>query len=147
MMTMKISKNCDKGSDKMERNLIFINTVILICLLFVVWQGIQIAFVSNKTETIRATIVDTKYANKNGTKYRNSNWALVSYKVNGKTYVPDRRIQVSMISKIGDIIEVRYYKEHPERIAVFSFKKLWIGLLVVVVFWVMRVLFLRGILH
>lgn len=131
----------------MERNITFINWVILLSFLFVLWQGIQIIFMSGATEKTKATIVETRFANSNGTTFRNSNWALVSYNVENKEFISEHRIQVSMNSKVGDVIEVKYYKNAPERLAAFSLKKFIIGLVVMFIFIIVRVLFLKGILH
>lgn len=131
----------------MERNVTFINFVILLTVLFVCWQGVQIIFMSGKTEKTKATIVETKYANSNGTMFRNSNWALVSYVIGNKELISEHRIQVPMNAKVGDVVEIRYYKDSPERLAFFSIKKFAIGLIVMIIFVIVRVLFLRGILH
>lgn len=130
----------------MDKNICFINVIIIIVLIFVLWQGIQIVFMTNRTTETQATIVETKFANSNGTKFRNSKWALVSYTVGNNTVVSENRIQVSMYAKVGEKIQVRYYKNYPQRIATFSFKKLAIGILVVAIFIIVRLLFQKEIL-
>ena len=112
----------------MDRNIYFINIIIAVISIFVLWQGIQIIFMTSKTKETQATIIETKFANANGTKFRNSNWALVSYKVGINTVIAKNRVQVSMDTKVGEKILVRYYKNSPERIATFSIKKFVIGL-------------------
>lgn len=51
-----------------------------------------------------------------------------------------------MDTKVGEKILVRYYKNSPERIATFSIKKFVIGILVALVFIVVRILFQKEIL-
>ena len=130
----------------MDRNIYFINIIIAVISIFVLWQGIQIIFMTSKTKETQATIIETKFANANGTKFRNSNWALVSYKVGINTVIAKNRVQVSMDTKVGEKILVRYYKNSPERIATFSIKKFVIGILVALVFIVVRKLFQKEIL-
>ena len=65
----------------MDKNIYFINIIIAVILIFILWQSIQIIFMTNRTKETQATIVETKFENSNETKFRNSNWALVSYKV------------------------------------------------------------------
>ena len=83
----------------MDRNIYFINIIIAVISIFVLWQGIQIIFMTSKTKETQATIIETKFANANGTKFRNSNWALVSYKVGINTVIAKNRVQVSMDTK------------------------------------------------
>lgn len=129
-----------------NRNIIFINIVIAVVFIFVIFQGLQIIFLSKKTEEVQGIIVETIFANANGTKFRNSNWALVSYKVGNSTIISQNRVQVPMEAKKGQRIKIRYYRNSPEVIATFSMKKLGIGILVGVIFIVLRVLFQKGIL-
>lgn len=130
----------------MDKNIYFINIIIVVVLIFVLWQGIQIIFMASRTKETQATIVDTKFATSNGTKFRNSNWALVSYKVGINTVISKNRIQVPMNAKVRDKIQVKYYKNSPENIATFSIKKFIIAILVAVIFITVRILFLKEIL-
>lgn len=129
-----------------NRNIIFTNIVIAVVFIYVMVQGLQIVFFSKKTEEVQGTIVETRFANANGIKGKNSNWALVSYKVGNSVIISSNRIQVPMEAKKGQRIKIRYYKNSPEVIATFSIKKLGIGILVGVVFIVLRVLFQKDIL-
>lgn len=53
----------------MDRNIYFINIIIAVISIFVLWQGIQIIFMTSKTKETQATIIETKFANANGTKF------------------------------------------------------------------------------
>ena len=131
----------------MNRNIVFINLIIIVIFIFVIFQGLQIVFFSKKTKEVNATIVETIFANANGTKFRNSKWALVSYKVGDNTVISKNRIQVPMEAKRGQKIKIRYYRNSPEIIATFSIKKFLIGIFIGIIFIVLRVTFQKGILR
>ena len=63
-------------------------------------------------------------------KARNSKWAELTYTVAGKTYRSKNRIQVSMASRVGDSVTVRYDMEHPEKLYSFSASRIIASLLV-----------------
>ena len=121
--------------------------LITLILIFVIFQGLQIVLFSKKTKEVNATIVETIFANANGTKFRNSKWALVSYKVGDNTVISKNRIQVPMEAKRGQKIKIRYYRNSPEIIATFSIKKFLIGIFIGIIFIVLRVTFQKGILR
>lgn len=131
----------------MNRNIVFINLIIIVIFIFVIFQGLQIVLFSKKTKEVNATIVETIFANANGTKFRNSKWALVSYKVGDNTVISKHRIQVPMEAKRGQKIKIRYYRNSPEIIATFSIKKFLIGIFIGIIFIVLRVTFQKGILR
>ena len=131
----------------MNRNIVFINLIIIVIFIFVIFQGLQIVLFSKKTKEVNATIVETIFANSNGTKFRNSKWAVVSYKVGDNTVISKNRIQVPMEAKRGQKIKIRYYRNSPEIIATFSIKKFLIGIFIGIIFIVLRVTFQKGILR
>ena len=131
----------------MNRNIVFINLIIIVIFIFVIFQGLQIVLFSKKTKEVNATIVETIFANANGTKFRNSKWALVSYKVGDNTVISKNRIQVPMEAKRGQKIKIRYYRNSPEIIATFSIKKFLIGIFIGIIFIVLRVTFQKGMLR
>ena len=131
----------------MNRNIVFINLIFIVIFIFVIFQGLQIVLFSKKTKEVNATIVETIFANANGTKFRNSKWALVSYKVGDNTVISKNRIQVPMEAKRGQKIKIRYYRNSPEIIATFSIKKFLIGIFIGIIFIVLRVTFQKGILR
>lgn len=118
----------------METNILFLNLIIIVVGLFVLWQGGQILFMRNKTARTKARVVDTKTLERRKTAYRNSNWALLSYKVNGKAILSKHRVQVPMNTRIGEMIEIWYYKDNPAKVAQFSTKRFLIGLGVLIIF-------------
>lgn len=107
----------------MRNDVLFINVIIVITLLYSLIQGCQLIFMGSRVEEVDAKIIKTRYANKNGTNFRNSQWAVVAYKADGRNIVSDNMIQVSMYAKEGDTVMVKYYKNNPQRLAVFSAKR------------------------
>ena len=102
--------------------------------------GIQLIFMGSMVEKADAEIIKTRYANKNGTNFRNSQWAVVKYKAEGRNIVSDNMIQVSMYAKEGDMVMVKYYKNNPQKLAVFSVKKCVTAFIITCVFIIIRVL-------
>lgn len=93
-----------------------------------------------RVEKADAEIIKTRYANKNGTHFRNSQWAVVKYKAEGRNIVSDNMIQVSMYAKEGDTVMVKYYKNNPQRLAVFSAKRCVTAFIITGVFIIIRVI-------
>ena len=54
-----------------------------------------------KVEKADAEIIKTRYANKNGTNFRNSQWAVVKYKADGRNIVSDNMIRYQCMPKKG----------------------------------------------
>ena len=52
----------------MRNDVLFINVIIVITLLYSLIQGIQLIFMGSRVEEVDAKIIKTRYANKNGTK-------------------------------------------------------------------------------
>ena len=52
----------------------------------------------------------------------------------------DNMIQVSMYAKEGDMVMVKYYKNNPQKLAVFSVKKCVTAFIITCVFIIIRVL-------
>ena len=122
----------------MNKDIYFVNIMIVVVFIFILWQGIQIIFMTNRTKETQATVIETRFVNPSGIKFRNSNWAFVSYKVGSNTILSKNTIQVPMNVKVGEKIQVRYYKNSPERIATFSISKLIKGILIAALFILVR---------
>lgn len=74
-----------------------------------------------------------KMPNPETARHRNSKWAIVSYKVDGKTYQSRNRIQVPMASQIGSTVNVRYDKFDPEKLYSFSMLRMIVSLFIAVI--------------
>ncbi len=98
----------DRKAVYMRNDVLFINAIIVITLLYSLIQGGQLIFMGGRVEKADAEIIKTRYANKNGTHFRNSQWAVVKYKADGRNIVSDNMIQVSMYAKEGDTVMVKY---------------------------------------
>lgn len=130
----------DRKAVYMRNDVLFINAIIVITLLYSLIQGCQLIFMGGRVEKADAKIIKTRYVNKNGTNFRNSQWAVVAYKADGRNIVSDNMIQVSMYAKEGDTVMVKYYKNNPQRLAVFSVKRCVTALIITCVFIIIRVL-------
>lgn len=130
----------DRKAVYMRNDVLFINAIIVITLLYSLIQGCQLIFMGGRVEKADAKIIKTGYVNKNGTNFRNSQWAVVKYKVEGRNIVSDNMIQVSMYAKEGDTVMVKYYKNNPQRLAVFSVKRCVTAFIITCIFIIIRVL-------
>lgn len=130
----------DRKAGYMRNDVLFINAIIVITLLYSLIQWGQLIFMGGRVEKADAEIIKTRYANKNGTHFRNSQWAVVKYKAEGRNIVSDNMIQVSMYAKEGDTVMVKYYKNNPQRLAVFSAKRCVTAFIITGVFIIIRVI-------
>lgn len=112
------------------RDTIFLYVIAGIALCFGVVNCIQFLLKRNRTAQTVGTITSIKMTNPENTKFRNSKWATVSYKVNGKNYQSQNRIQVSMASQIGTHVTVRYDTQTPEKLYSFSVLRIVVSFLV-----------------
>lgn len=121
------------------RDTIFLYVIAGIALCFGVVNCIQFLLKRNRTAQTVGTITSIKMTNPENTKFRNSKWATVSYKVNGKNYQSQNRIQVSMASQIGTYVTVRYDTQTPEKLYSFSALRIVVSFLVSAICIVMAV--------
>lgn len=109
-----------KEGGTMDRDTIFLYVIAVIASCFGLINYIQFFLKGNKTAQTVGTIISFKTINPENSKFRNSKWATVSYKVNGRTYQSQNCIQVPMASQIGTTITVRYDTQNPEKLYSFS---------------------------
>lgn len=114
----------------MNNDTIFLYIIAIIAVCFALINCIQFIVKRNKTAQTVGTVISIKTVNPETTNFRNSKWATVSYKVNGKTYQSQNRIQVSMASQIGTTVTVRYDIANPEKLYSFSVLRIVVSLLV-----------------
>lgn len=107
---------------------LYIISAIAFCFGFI--NCIQFFLKRNRTAQTVGTISSIKTVNPETMKFRNSKWATVSYKVNGKTYQSQNRIQVSMASQIGTTVMVRYDTQKPENVYSFSALRIVVSFLI-----------------
>ena len=103
----------------MDRDTIFLYVIAVIASCFGLINCIQTV----------GTIISFKTINPENSKFRNSKWATVSYKVNGRTYQSQNCIQVPMASQIGTTITVRYDTQNPEKLYSFSILRIIVSLI------------------
>ena len=112
----------------MDRDTIFLYVIAVIASCFGLINCIQFFLKGNKTAQTVGTIISFKTINPENSKFRNSKWATVSYKVNGRTYQSQNCIQVPMASQIGTTITVRYDTQNPEKLYSFSILRIIVSL-------------------
>ena len=66
-------------------------------------------------------------------KNQNSKWAIVTYKVAGKNYTSQNRIQVPMSVDVGSHIPVHYNAKQPETLYQFSVKRIVVSALIFII--------------
>lgn len=115
------------------RDTIFLYIVAILAFGFGLINFIQYWLKRNQTAQVVGTIISIKTPNPQNSKFRNSKWATFSYKVNGKTYQSQNRIQVPMASQVGTTISVRYDINHPEKLYNFSVSRIVVSFLIAVV--------------
>ena len=99
---------------------------------FCVINAVSFFINRNHFKKTQGTIISFKTLNPSTEKMRNSKWAIVSYKVNGKNYTSQNQIQVSMTADIGSHVPVRYDINQPDRLYHFSVKRIVVSALIVV---------------
>ena len=114
----------------MKNDTVFLYIIVTIALCFALVNCIQFLLKRNKTAQTVGTIISIKTPNPQNSKFRNSKWATISYKVDGKTYQSRNRIQVPMASQIGTTVTVRYDTHNPERLYSFSVLRIVVSLLI-----------------
>lgn len=116
----------------MNNDTIFLYIIAALALSFAFTNCIQFLTKRNRTAQVIGTITSIKTPNPTKSNYRNSKWAIVSYKVNGKTYESKKRIQVPLYSQIGTTVMIRYDKFNPEKLYCFSGLRIMISFLIAV---------------
>ena len=114
----------------MDRDAVFLYIISGAALCFGLVNCIQFLLKRNRTARTVGTITSIKTPNPANSKFRNSKWATVSYKVGGKTYESQNRVQVSMASQIGTTVTVRYDTQNPEKLYSFSVLRIVVSLAV-----------------
>ena len=76
------------------RDTIFLYIVAILAFGFGLINFIPYWLKRNQTAQVVGTIISIKTPNPQNSKFRNSKWATLSYKVNGKNYQSQNRIQV-----------------------------------------------------
>ena len=110
------------------RDTIFLYIIAILAFGFGFINFIQYLLKRNQTAQVVGTIISIKTPNPH-----NSKWATFSYKVKGKTYQSQNRIQVPMASQVGTTISVRYDINHPEKLYSFSVSRIVVSFLIAVV--------------
>lgn len=117
----------------MDNDTIFLSVIAAAALCFGLINCVQFLLKRNRTAQTTGTIISIKMPNPETAKARNSKWAKVSYKADGKTYQSQNRIQVPMALQVGSTVKIRYDKFNPEKLYSFSLLRIVISILIAAV--------------
>lgn len=117
----------------MDNDTIFLSVIAAAALCFGLINCVQFLLIRNRTAQTTGTIISIKMPNPETAKARNSKWAKVSYKADGKTYQSQNRIQVPMALQVGSTVKIRYDKFNPEKLYSFSLLRIVISILIAAV--------------
>lgn len=107
---------------------LFLYCIAIISLLFALWNYIQMIHRIGKTKQTVGTVFSIVSPNPDKTTFRNSKWAQLAYRVNGRNYVSVNRIQVPMASEIGSEVKIRYDVAQPDRLYSYSSSRIIISI-------------------
>ncbi len=114
----------------MDNDTIFLYIIAATALCFGLINCIQFLLKRNKTAQTTGTIISIRMPNPETAKARNSKWAKVSYRVDGKSYQSQNRVQVPMALQVGSTVKVRYDKLNPEKLYSFSLLRIAVSFLI-----------------
>ena len=100
----------------MKNDTIFLYLIASVSFLFALYNALAFWAKRNMTGKTTGTINSITSPNPETAKTRNSKWAKVTYRVDGKIYVSGNRIQVPLTAQVGNSVTVRYDLQHPERL-------------------------------
>ena len=104
----------------MSGDIVFLYCIAVISFVFALFNCVLLVVKRNNTAKTVGTIISIKMPNPESCKFRNSKWAIVSYKVNGRTYQSQNRIQVPLEAQIGTTVTIRYDEREPGKLYSFS---------------------------
>ena len=117
----------------MDNDTIILSIIASMALCFALVNCVCFLVKKNRTALAVGTVISVRMPNPETAKARNSKWAKISYRVNGKSYQSQNRIQVPMASQIGTQVTVRYDIANPERLYSFSGRRILMSLSVAVI--------------
>lgn len=101
-----------------ERNFLFYAAGV--CLIFAAVNLLLFLGKRGRTCQTTGTVISFSTLSPEENGCRNSKWAVVAYRANGKSYTSRHRVQVPMTAGIGTPVTLRYDREHPEKLYTFS---------------------------
>lgn len=110
----------------MTGDIIFLYLIAVVSLAFAIFNGICFLIKRNRTAQTVGTIISITSPNPETEKARNSKWAKVSYKVDGRNVTSKNRVQVPMTAEIGSSVTIRYDIEQPDKLYSFSLLRIWL---------------------
>ena len=117
----------------MTGDIIFLYLIAVVSLAFAIFNGICFLIKRNRTAQTVGTIISITSPNPETAKARNSKWAKVSYKVDGRNITSKNRVQVPMTAEIGSSVTIRYDVEEPDQLYCFSLLRILAALCITVI--------------
>lgn len=117
----------------MTGDTIFLYLFAVVSLAFAIFNGICFLIKRNRTAQAVGTILSITSPNPETAKARNSKWAKVSYKVDGRNVTSKNRVQVPMTAEIGSPVTIRYDVEQPDKLYSFSLLRILTALCITVI--------------
>lgn len=117
----------------MDNELVFLTIITIIVLGFCIANIVSYLINKNHIKETEGTVISVKMPNPTTEKMRNSKWAIVTYKVAGKKYTSQNRIQVPMSVDVGSHIPVHYNAKQPETLYQFSVKRIVVSALIFII--------------
>lgn len=117
----------------MTGDIIFLYLIAVVSLAFAIFNGICFWIKRNGTAQTVGTIISITSPNPETAKARNSKWAKVSYKVDGRNVTSKNRVQVPMTAEIGSSVTIRYDVEQPDKLYSFSLLRILAALCITVI--------------
>lgn len=117
----------------MERDSLFLTGIAVVAVLFAVYNGVCAAWNRRRAVYTTGTVMKVRTVAPETVQKNNSKWALISYRVNGRSYISGKYVQIPMACQIGSRIKVCCNKENPKEVYVPSFRRAGISLAVAAV--------------
>lgn len=114
----------------MDNEIIFLAVIAIIALGFCIVNIVSYFINKNHAKETEGTVISIVMPNPTTEKMRNSKWAVITYKIDGKNYTSQNRIQVPMSTEVGSHIPVRYNTKQPETLYQFSAKRIIVSALI-----------------
>lgn len=122
-----------KVVNNVKKDVIFLYFIALVCIIFIIIEGVSLIRMKRKTAETIGIITDIKTALPESVKRNNSKWAIIRYNADGKIYTSSNRIQVPMSSEVGNQVKVCYCINQPAKIYSRSLTRLAIAFIVAIV--------------
>ena len=120
----------------MKGETVFLYIISGLAALFVLYEGITLIIINDKTAHIQGKAIDVKTINTGRGK---SKTARFTYTVNDIIYSSNNRINVPLYVENGTQLDIQYFLHNPNHISSHSVKRLIVGIGVAVLFFILAI--------